>query len=119
MARPARIGEKIATLLREKHLLSAVAILEELQKLDVIVNKTSVYRALEKLSHDGIVCKQTFGGDVVMYEIRDHHHDHLVCTHCGKTQSITCATKLSKNLDGFSIDHHHTTFFGLCSLCQK
>lgn len=119
MARPAVIGEKICSLLRTHHLLSAVAIVELLKNQEGSVNKTTVYRALEKLSGAGLVCKQTLGKDEIVYEIRDHHHDHIVCTHCGKTQSIACATKTAKNVEGFSIDHHHTTFFGLCNSCQK
>ncbi len=118
MSRPAVISQKIHHLLEKKHFLSASQILQEIEKVTA-VNKTSIYRALEKLSADGILCKQTLASDDIVYELRGDHHDHLVCETCGNVEAIECRTVVPKKTSGFSIQHHHTTFYGVCKTCAK
>jgi Fur family ferric uptake transcriptional regulator len=118
MGRPAVVSHRILEVLTEKHALSAPDLLMVLEKSGTQVNKTSIYRALEKLTLDGIICKQTLNGETLVYELRDHHHDHLVCEKCGLVQKIPCLTKAPKAIDGFEVHHHHTTIFGLCSNCH-
>lgn len=117
MSRPALVAAKILQILQEKHVLSATAILGELENQETEVNKTSVYRALEKLVESGQVCKQIFSNDELVYELRDHHHDHLVCLRCNSIESVKCETKTATKIKGFLVEHHHTTFFGTCKKC--
>ena len=117
MSRPALVGAKILEILHEKHILSATSLILELERLETGVNKTSVYRALEKLVQNGQVCKQVFTNDELVYELRTHHHDHLVCLRCNSVESVRCETKVAKKVKGFIVDHHHTTFFGTCKKC--
>lgn len=118
MGRPALVSHKILEVLEERHALSAPDLLVALGQTGTQVNKTSVYRALEKLTEDGIVCKQTLSGETLVYELRDHHHDHLVCEKCGTVQKIPCLTKVPNSIEGFAVHHHHTTFFGECKGCS-
>lgn len=114
MSRPAHTQEDILSALSKGHLLSAGELQEKLG-----VNKTSVYRALEKLLSDEKVCKHLLGDEQVVYELRDHHHDHLVCERCGDITTVSCQTNAPASVSDFSVSHHHTTFFGICKKCCK
>lgn len=104
---------------RKQHILSAKEIQTKLEKQIPDLNKTTVYRALDKLMEEGKVCRQIFGDDRLMYELRDdHHHDHLVCENCSKVEQIPCQTDRKGVMQGFQINHHHTTLFGICKICQ-
>lgn len=117
MGRPALLSAQIITVLQSLHVLSAPDLLTQLEARGVSVNKTSVYRALEKLSEDGILCKQTLTGQTIVYELRESHHDHLVCERCGSIQKIQCVTDSPTKIEGFEVHHHHTTLFGVCHTC--
>lgn len=118
MARPQQLAQEITRLLQKQHLMSSRQILEKLAYSGKKYNKTSIYRALEALSADKIVCGHDFSGNEMLYELRAHHHDHLVCTHCGSIDSAPCSTAIPETVRGFAIDHHHLTLFGLCPKCQ-
>lgn len=110
---------RIIDVLKEHHLLSAPQILEKMSEKGQSVNKTSVYRALEKLMQSGSLCKHTFANDSLLYELRDHHHDHLVCENCGKIEVIECNNTIDLPNSEFKVSHHHLTLFGTCVDCQK
>lgn len=118
-----RIGlNKIITqLLKEHHLLSAPEMLEILEKQGLKYNKTSLYRALDKLFINQKVCRHLMGSNQVLYALRNTNQVNLVCQCCGKVQ-------LSKNSDkadltkyaseNFTPDHQHITVFGRCHNCD-
>ncbi len=118
MARPDKISLKIAQILQRNHTLSAPEIVEKLKQLGEECNKTSVYRALERMSDREEVCRHMFGGQTATYELRSHHHDHLVCTVCGQIQEIPCLTQLPREVADFQVEHHHLTLFGTCASCR-
>lgn len=119
MSRPATVQPAIISLLEKQHVLSASQIAAHLEKSGQDVNKTTIYRALEKLLESGTVCKQVFGDDLLMYELRHDHHDHLVCETCGTVETTDCITTTPKKIGGFQVNHHHTTIFGQCSECTR
>lgn len=109
----------ILEILTENHLLSAPQILEKMSEQGQKVNKTSVYRALEKLLASGTICKQVFGEDTLLYELRNSHHDHLVCENCHTIQAVECTTQPHITATNFTVSHHHMTVFGTCENCTK
>ncbi len=114
------IRQTILTYLQHNHALSAQQLVEKIRTQRPTIHKTTVYRALEQLEEENIVCQQNFGGKESMYELRDHHHDHLLCIVCGKIVTTACSSlKMPKTIDGFTIDHHHLTYYGHCSTCEK
>ena len=118
MARTAKIPQRIKEVLKKKHLLSVPQMMEFFKNNEEKYAKTSIYRALEKLQDKGEVCKQTFNDNEAIYELREGHHDHAFCTHCEKIVSIECThEKEEQQVPGFSINHHHTTMYGLCNNC--
>ncbi len=113
-----QLSDKILSMLADRHLLSALDLVRLVETDTTGYNKTSVYRALEKLLSTGQVCKHTFGGAEAVYELRDHHHDHLFCTHCGRITEAECQTTIPSEIKGFQVEHHHLTLYGLCYDCS-
>lgn len=108
----------IIHLLEENHLLSAPDIVKKMNADGTSVNKTSVYRALDKMLAAEIICKQIFGSDVVMYELRENHHDHFVCENCGKIEVVACTSHPHMTTNNLIVNHHHMTLFGFCESCS-
>lgn len=87
------------------------------------MNKTTLYRSLEKMADAGLLYKTSFQGDAVHYEWQDNHHHHITCTNCGLRDSIDCPSKIiktdrvtSKNFE--TVATHVLEYFGLCNTCK-
>ncbi|CAN5298265.1 ferric iron uptake transcriptional regulator [soil metagenome] len=113
------LSDSIQDLLKKKHLLSANQILEHFEDKGRIYNKTSVYRALDQLSADDVICRYDFSDSEAQYELRDHHHDHVICEKCGEIETIECQFTQPVHLKGYHISHHHLTLFGICTACEE
>lgn len=119
MARPAVLGSTLIDIFKKRHLLSVSELLVLLPaEVGKKYNKTSVYRALEKLEQQQVICQHTFASGETKFELRLEQHDHLVCSNCGRVQSAHCQLEIPSTIDAFKTDHHHLTIFGLCSDCQ-
>ncbi|MBP7842499.1 transcriptional repressor [Candidatus Woesebacteria bacterium] len=119
MARTAQLPQKLVSLLSSTHLLTVGQMIEQLAYAGKNYNKTSVYRALEKLEAEHLICKETFGESEALYELRKEHHDHAVCTKCDKILAVQCQQHQQSKIPGFHADHHHTTVYGLCDNCSR
>jgi len=115
---PQTVGQTILDLLAEHHLATAPELISQLEAKGHTANKTSVYRALDKLLAKNTICKQNLFGNELHYELREHHHDHLVCLKCGKVIATECQVDI-KAPENFKVDHHHLTVFGWCQGCTK
>jgi Fur family transcriptional regulator, ferric uptake regulator len=88
------------------------------------VSKATVYRALSVLVESGIVEEHQFGDNYKVYELSEGrpHHDHLICTSCGKIIEFY-SEDMEKLQDkvaashGFRPTHHSQKIFGICSVC--
>lgn len=90
----------------------------------VSIGIATVYRAM-KFFHDMKLVNQLDIGDgIVRYELNlSNHHDHLICTSCGKIiefeddlielNQIKIAEK-----NNFILREHVMTIYGLCEDCQ-
>src|SRR5690554_6354407 len=71
--------------------MSAIDIQEKLEKRNVKVNKTTVYRELDYLLHQGILKLVYLVPGIAHYESASlPHHHHLVCDNCGKVEEVDC-----------------------------
>lgn len=109
----------IIQLLERQHLLSVSGVLQALKKQGKSYNKTSVYRALDQLLAEGMVCRHHTSETEASYELREHHHAHLVCESCGSVETGPCQYTQPKRLKNFSVRHHHLTLFGICRQCKN
>ncbi|HQZ98173.1 MAG TPA: Fur family transcriptional regulator [Pyrinomonadaceae bacterium] len=109
----------------EDHLTS-----ENLHKLvhkkDPSVGLTTVYRTLKLLTEAGLAREVGFGDGKTYYEhhYNHEHHDHMICTECGKVIEFfspeieEMQDQMASNF-GFKPTHHSLRMWGICSECQQ
>lgn len=90
------------------------------------IGLATVYRVLTQLELAGLIQKNQFSDNQSSYEIKKQHHDHLICTKCGKIIEF-----MDNNLEAlqeeisdkyqFRLDSHVMTLFGVCKdgNCKK
>lgn len=105
-------------------------ILEYLKENGIIVNFTTVYRYLNKLTVENKVIKFTGkDGSQAVYKIAEtektcHNHLHVQCTECGRLIHLDCEfmEELKEHLSkdhGFFLECSGSVLFGICNNCQK
>ena len=102
------------------------------EELYMIVLKTepkiglaTVYRTLALLTKSGLALEMDFGDGQKRYEssYRSVHHDHMVCTECGKILEFNhpLIEKYQEEVakqKNFKITSHKLDLFGLCQDCK-
>lgn len=105
--------------------LSASQLLSALEKRAVFVNKTTIYRELERLEKIGILEHVQLNNRSRYYELAfENHHHHLICMQCEKIEDVDFSEeelrkeeeKVRKSRK-FTILRHSLEFFGLCQHC--
>ena len=94
-------------------------------KIDPDVGLTTIYRTLKLLTHAGLAREVRFGDGRTYYEhhYNHEHHDHMICTECGKVIEFfspeieDLQDQMASNF-GFKPTHHSLRLWGLCSECQ-
>lgn len=90
------------------------------------VSRATVYRTLEILFECGLVGRVRLNDEKYRYERlrKGEHHDHLICTSCGKVIEFLDAR--IENLQdevceahGFVATSHSHQIWGLCAACRK
>lgn len=100
--------------------LSADAIHNYLIDNNESIGLATVYRVLTQLEMAGLIQKNQFKENQSTYEIKKQHHDHLICTKCGKIIEFInddlekLQEKISDNYQ-FRLDSHVMTLFGECT----
>ncbi|MEN8172668.1 MAG: Fur family transcriptional regulator [Chloroflexota bacterium] len=108
----------------ESH-MSADHIYHQVQERTEAVNIATVYRTLDMLVSEGLVCRTDLGGGKIVYATREHGpHMHLVCKSCHSVIDANHAplTLLGQELSKkykFQADLQHISIFGLCQKCQE
>ncbi len=87
------------------------------------IGYTTVYRTMKLLVDAGLAEERHFNDGVARYEAEHQHHDHLVCTGCGKiiefeSQKIEDEQSLIAQDAGFILERHRHELYGKCSACQ-
>ena len=106
--------------------LSADEIHNKLVDHNESIGLATVYRVLTQLEVAGLIQKNQFSDNQSSYEIKKQHHDHLICTKCGKIIEFmnddleTLQEKISDKYQ-FRLDSHVMTLFGVCrdGKCQE
>lgn len=89
------------------------------------IGYATVYRTLKLFAECGIAEPRQFGDGHTRYESTspDEHHDHLICTGCGKIvefedpQIEDLQLKVARQ-HGFIIERHRLNLYGRCRDCQ-
>ena len=87
------------------------------------IGYTTVYRTMKLLCEAGLAHEHNFDGST-RFEIAHEHHDHLVCTRCGKIIEFECdmiesAQERIAASYGFRVLRHRHELYGHCADCQK
>ncbi len=108
----------------DKH-FSAEDVYKALIEADEDVGLATVYRVLTQFEAAGLVMRHHFEGGHSVFELNsDDHHDHVVCTKCGKVEEFYDEViekqqdKIAEKL-GFRITDHSLYIYGICPACQK
>jgi Fur family ferric uptake transcriptional regulator len=95
-----------------------------LRKKHPRIGYATVHRTLKLFAECGIAIELNFGDGQTRYEPlnKEHHHDHLVCTSCGKVTEFTepRIEKIQEEVAqqyGFVISSHRHELYGLCASC--
>jgi len=106
--------------------VSAEELYHKVIKRDPSVGLATVYRTLTLLCQSGIAQQQEFGEGKTRFEVvQDYkHHDHLICTKCGKIIEFeNCDIERQQEqvakTHKFTIYSHKLEIYGLCRECKK
>lgn len=88
------------------------------------IGYTTVYRTMKLLCEAGLAQERHFGDGLTRYEIEHHHHDHLICTSCGRIIEFECgmieaAQEEIADRYGFRILRHRHELYGHCDRCRE
>jgi Fur family transcriptional regulator, ferric uptake regulator len=90
------------------------------------IGYATVCRTLKLFAGSGIAREIRIGDGQTRYEhiAVGEHHDHLVCTRCGKIAEFENKTIEKLQVDvadslGFLIENHKLELYGLCAGCRK
>jgi Fur family ferric uptake transcriptional regulator len=111
--------------LRTEEHLSSEDLYRLVQREDPAIGQTTVYRTLKLLTDAGLAREVRFGDGRTRYEhnYKHPHHDHMICTECGKTIEFFSADleKLQDKIAArhkFEITNHTLRMFGYCADCR-
>jgi Fur family ferric uptake transcriptional regulator len=95
-----------------------------LAKKDPHIGLATIYRTLNLFCEAGLAQARHFGSQT-QYDNVAHkgHHDHLICTGCGKimefeNQEIERLQEQVASRHGFTIKTHKLELYGFCSHCR-
>jgi Fur family ferric uptake transcriptional regulator len=88
------------------------------------IGLATVYRTLKLFVEAGIASERTFRDGVSRYEVRQPHHDHLICTSCGEilefeNEEIERLQEQVARRRGFRLTAHRLELYGVCRACQE
>ena len=97
-----------------------------LQQKGQYISRATVYRTMDILVKNNFARKMELGDGRARYEskVDSSHHDHLICTSCGKIvefldQDIEDLQFKICNQYHFKLQRHIHQLFGVCSKCQS
>ena len=108
--------------LPDKH-FTADQIKDLLSKNGETIGLATVYRVLTQLEMADLIQKNNFSDTQSAYEIKKSHHDHLICTKCGKiiefvNDDLESLQESISNKYKFQLKSHVMTLFGICDNCK-
>lgn len=106
--------------------VSARQIHEELENRGEKVGLTTVYRTLQSLAEVEAVdvLQNKEGESLYRHCLTEHHHHHLVCSVCGRSEEIEGGpvekwAQLVAQRYGYELVGHDAEVFGVCRSCQE
>ena len=115
----------IEFLLQNRQHFASHQIYEELRLRLPAVNRSTIYRSLERLTNQGKISVSDIGTGSLVYEYVDAgRHHHLVCQECHHITDIVdedvapLFMKIEQNSQ-YEILTNHLILYGICPVCQS
>ena len=89
------------------------------------IGLATVYRVLTQFEQAGILERSHFESGKAVYELNEGtHHDHLICTSCGKVEEFYDAEierrqQMIAKDKGWIMQDHAMSLYGLCGECAS
>ena len=89
------------------------------------IGLATVYRVLTQFEQAGILERSHFESGKAVYELNEgSHHDHLICTSCGKVEEFYDAEierrqQMIAKDKGWIMQDHAMSLYGLCAECAS
>ena len=98
---------------------------KRIHQQDPTIGIATLYRTMKLLVDAGLADIHTFNDKTTyerLYQVK--HHDHLICTNCGKMVEFEHPLIEKYQLDicerhDFTLKSHRMELFGICRECQK
>jgi Fur family ferric uptake transcriptional regulator len=100
--------------------LSAEDVYRRLLESNEDIGLATVYRVLTQFEAAGLVNRHHFEGGTAVFELNEgEHHDHIVCTDCGRVEEFSDVGIEERQREiaaglGFEITDHALTLHGRC-----
>lgn len=115
--------QQILAVFEKSH--EAVSVVDLIGRLEGEMNKTTVYRILERLEGDGIIHSFTGTNGYKWYakcrSCTEHHHDdvhpHFECKNCGKVECLDIDIVIPK-LNNRHVESADVLLIGQCADCM-
>ncbi|EXJ14111.1 ferric iron uptake transcriptional regulator [Imhoffiella purpurea] len=108
-----------------KRHMTAEDVFRELLAEEAEIGLATVYRVLTQFESAGLVCRRNFDNAQAVFELdRGEHHDHLVCTRCGRIVEFV-DPKIERRQAAVADEHnfvtedHSLVIYGICPSCQR
>lgn len=111
--------------LANPHHISVEDLYNRVRKADSGIGFATVYRTLKLFTQCGLADERQFQGGRSRYEpAASEHHDHCICTSCGKivefeNDAIEALQEEAAQRLGFQLTHHRMELYGLCATCSQ
>ena len=104
--------------------MSADQIYRDVKSASPGIGFSTVYRTMKLLVESGLVHERHFGDGEALYENVSTHHDHCICTKCGKiiefeNPQIEALQMSVAERFGFRLSSHKMELYGLCRECSS
>lgn len=104
--------------------LTADEVWARLGPLGAAINRSTIYRTLERFRDLGLLSETDLGGGVRRFELLDEpRHHHLICFDCGTMvvlddELVAPLRDTIRTNHGFDATIDHLALFGHCTACQ-
>ena len=103
--------------------MSAEDVYRALMAENVEIGLATVYRVLTQFEQAGLLTRSQFDSGKAVFELNEgEHHDHLVCTHCGRVEEFfdEVIEHRQHNIateHNFLLTGHAMALYGVCPQC--
>lgn len=114
----------LAYLFEANRYVSAREVAEELRVSHPSLSYDTIYRNLNDFAAIDILETTELDGEMKFRAAcqSGHHHHHLICRTCGKTETLdVCPMEWVSPIkdSGFEVEDHKFEIYGRCAACQK